>query len=513
MNLQFLYFREEMTGRENEIAFEITRILPGSTVQFDGANRLLIVTLPQGADPAAAAESVRMALLAKGVHVNRAADPRVPPINMQNLQRKPRTVRLSVFIISLIAVALAVALTTTFSLVPLLTSGTIGSDSAPSEDYVGKISLIDTIFDQYSIYDNDGQLLLDEMLKAYARATNDDYAVYYTKAEFEELMRENNAQMHGIGVSVIEDPESGCILIVDVTPGSPAETAGILCGDLITHLGTGENRFSVVEVGFATAIESMRGEIGTTLDCTVKRGESELDFPVERAIVQTVSVKGTVSATDPKVGIVRISVFDNQTPKQFKNVMDGLISKGCERFVFDVRNNPGGDLNSVNAILSFFLNEGDLLLTTNMKDGTQTEYKVKVTDLDGDYADCNVTKDDIGIYRQYRTAVLVNGNTASAAELFTAALRDYKLTTVVGTTTFGKGIFQNIISLEQWGYEGALRLTTGYYSSPSGENYHEKGITPHIVENLPESVKSIYLLTESEDNQLQKAIIATQEQE
>ena len=164
MKLQFFYSREQMTGREDEISLEITRILPGATVQFDGANRLLIVDLPQGADPAAAAESVRMALLAKGVHVNRAADPKVPPINIQSLQRKPRTVRLSVFIVSLIAVALAVALTTTFSLVPLLTSGTIGSDSAPSEDFVGKISLIDTIFDQYSIYDNDGQLLLDEML-------------------------------------------------------------------------------------------------------------------------------------------------------------------------------------------------------------------------------------------------------------------------------------------------------------------------------------------------------------
>ena len=117
------------------------------------------------------------------------------------------------------------------------------------------------------------------------------------------------------------------------------------------------------------------------------------------------------------------------------------------------------------------------------------------------------------MYRQYKMAVLTNGNTASAAELFTAALRDYELATIVGTTTFGKGIYQNIIPLERWGYEGALRLTTGYYSSPSGENYHEKGITPHIVEELTESGKSIYLLTESEDNQLQKAITAIQTQE
>ena len=512
MKLVFICQQKEVRGKESEVAAQISRVIPGARSHL--SDGMLCVELPFDVDVSAASEQIRTALMGIGITVRRASEAtQYPPINLKGV-RAPRTVRLSVYLISLVAVALIVAIVSAVGTgVLLLLSGessTLGSGEPSSEDYVGKIGLVDAIFKEYSLYDTNGNLLLDEMLRAYVRATGDDYAFYYTAEEYAKLVEENNAQMQGIGISVIEDPETHAILIINVFPESPAEKAGLCPGDLITHVGKGESRVSVAEKGFEAALDLLRGEAGTTLDCTVLRDGVAFDVSVVRAVVQTVSVTGKVSETDPKIGIVKIAQFDLDTPTQFKKAMDDLLAKGCSSFIFDVRNNPGGDLRSISAVLSYFLGEGDIILTTKTKDGTVTEYRVQEVSYQDDYAPCSVKKDEIGIYRSYPKVVLTNGSSASAAELFTAALRDYELATLVGTTTFGKGIYQNIFSLATFGYEGALRLTAGYYSSPLGENYHGKGITPDVLEELNDEAakKNPYLLSEQEDNQLQKAIAA-----
>jgi carboxyl-terminal processing protease len=222
-------------------------------------------------------------------------------------------------------------------------------------------------------------------------------------------------------------------------------------------------------------------------------------------------VTGKVSETNAAIGIVSISQFATNTPVQFKNEMDRLIGLGCTKFVFDVRNNPGGDLKSIVAVLSYFLNENDLVVTIVQKDGTSESEYVKAVTYEGTYADCSVAKQDIGKYRNYAKAVLMNGYTASAAELFSAVLRDYQLATLVGTTTYGKGVLQNIFDLSVFGYSGGLKLTTGYYNPPSGENYDGKGVAPHGAETpLDDAVKdkNPALLSEAQDNQLAAAIAA-----
>ena len=288
----------------------------------------------------------------------------------------------------------------------------------------------------------------------------------------------------------------------------------MLPGDRITAVGSGEAKVSVPEIGYTAAINRLRGEAGTLAEFTVVRNGAEIAFSVERAAVHTQSVEARVSEADPKIGIVRITQFDTSTPAQFKQAMNDLLGKGCARFVFDVRNNPGGDLKSINAVLSYFLNKDDVIVTTTKKDGSSTVYRIQANTYTDQYADCSISEAEIGMYRNYPMAVLTNGNTASAAELFTAVLKEYQLAKVFGTTTYGKGVIQSIIHLDQWGYKGAIKLTVGYYSPPSGVNYDGVGIAPNTEVALSDEAakKNLYLLTESEDDQLKAAINHLQSQ-
>ena len=521
MILRFTVSAESIRQRGDEINAAVMGTIPGARISFDANASMLFVHLPTGIDPAPAVEAVRGALAHVGItatpYYDNAPSGSVPPIHPMR-EKKKRTVPLSVFFITLIAVVLACSVITALLSSAYsaglaawnlgLTDDTLGTGDQEGEDYASKIALVDRIFEEYSLYDTNGERLLDEMLKAYAAASGDDYAAYYTEEEYLAMIAENNAIVVGIGITAIEDSAHHDILVIDVLPDSPAMKAGVLPGDRITSIGTGENKVIVSEIGYNAAVNRLRGEAGTVAEFSVARNELEIPFAVTRAAVQTRSVSGRVSETDASVGVVRITQFDTVTPTQFKEVMNDLLAKGCTKFIYDVRNNPGGDLKSISAVLSYFLNDGDTILSTVKKDGTTTYYTVKAVSYTGDYAGCSVKTEEIGMYRAYPATVLANKNTASAAELFTAALKDYDLAEIVGKTTYGKGVLQNIIHLEPWGYKGAVKLTTGYYSPPSGVNYDKKGIAPDHEIALDEQAakNSLYLLTEAEDAQLLGAI-------
>jgi carboxyl-terminal processing protease len=173
-----------------------------------------------------------------------------------------------------------------------------------------------------------------------------------------------------------------------------------------------------------------------------------------------------------------------------------------------MRNNPGGALNAIQAVLSYFLDKGDLIVSTEYSDGTKNEYFVKEVKYSAAYAGYNVSKSDIGKYKDLNMIVLTNENTASAAELFTATMRDYELAKIVGTKTYGKGCMQNIIPLSRYGLEGALRVTSAMYFSKSHTVYHDIGIVPDYEVELSEEAAeyNFFLLPENLDDQLQKAI-------
>ena len=384
------------------------------------------------------------------------------------------------------------------------------------------LSLFAAIFDAYGIkaVEVDSRAVVDAALKEYVRQTGDAYAFYYTAEEFDELQKSNVGESQGIGINIIQSTvtiggvEYGTIKVINVMKDSPAQEAGLLVGDLIMFVGVGEDREPVYEMAYDVAVKKMQGPKGTVASFTVYRPNGEeyeiKEFSIERREFTNWSVDSHVCTVEGygDVGIVKIMQFDLTTPTQFCEEVESLLAAGCKRLIFDVRHNPGGDLKSIEAVLSYFLNEGDVIIRTSDRNGTEEISRVKAVSYMGEYAGCSISKSDIGKYRGIESVVLCNGNTASAAELFTAALRDYELATIVGTTTYGKGSMQSILPLEMFGCPGALKLTTKMYYPPKSESYEGIGIVPNVVVELSEAASkiNIYDIADADDNQLVEAL-------
>jgi len=384
-------------------------------------------------------------------------------------------------------------------------------------------SLIADLLETYSYYD---YKLTDEQLSkaivaGYREITGDLYAYYYTEEEFAALNAESVGENQGIGITVIENTDYRCIEIASVIPGSPAEKAGICERDLIVQVGIGEKAEMTADIGFEMALKKLQGTAGTLCEIGIVRNEdfeNIIEFSILREVFTSESVLYEVCAADPTVGIVKLLGFDLTTPTQFKTAMTDLISKGCTAFIYDVRNNPGGDLASVSAILSYFLNKDDVIVITEDTTGNISTNVCKPVTRSDDYATCSVTEEEIGMYRKYPSAVLINENSASAAELFTGTMKSYGLSTIVGETSFGKGCMQSIISLSQFdnSLKGAIKMTTAFYKPYGMDNYHGKGIDPtegYSVKLSEEASKiNIYKLlypeNQSLDNQLALAVSA-----
>ena len=388
-----------------------------------------------------------------------------------------------------------------------------GSTSSSSSKVSGKLETIIELFKTYSYYEIDEEILCSSFVKGMDFSIGDRYAEYYDAEAFELLNAENQGETQGIGVTVIENTDYNCIEIISVLPNSPALAAGVEPGDLIIYVGSGENKEDVTALGYYTALAKLQGLKGTVCEFTALRGSEEIEFSIMRDTFTSESVTYRVCATDPKVGIVKIVQFDLTTPDQFCTAMDSLIASGVEYFVFDVRYNGGGDLASITAVLSYMLNRGDVLIKTRNRAGDETVTRVAEVNyaLTSPYATCNVTSADIAKYRDKvmgKSAVLANESTASAAELFTCALKDYEISKIVGTTTYGKGSMQSIFSLQYYGYEGAVKMTTKMYFPPISDGYDGIGIKPDLAVELDEALKNknIYKITDQEDNQLQAAI-------
>lgn len=500
-------------------------------VEADLLGASVTFSVPRNVSCAELEQSVNAVLSAHGMEL--LTPPGVRYYAYAGSKKKAKTVSVSAFVTSLIA-AVSVTLVITMLLTALVSTaywngkglgGLLGGNS--SDELVindSTLSLVDQLIRDYAYDGVDQEAMMDAVIKAYVAATGDIYAEYYTKEEFDALTQESQGKMEGIGVSVINGSYEGmtAIKLIMVYPGSPAEAAGLKPGDLIVALKYQDELQSVDALGgYTMAVNHLRGAAGTKAEFLVMRpsgsGYEQIEFAITRAAFEAVSVTGKVSKTDPKVGIVTIIQFDLPTPEQFEATVDDLIAKGCTKFVFDVRNNPGGDLESIKAIQSYFLSEGDLLVSTKDKHGNEKkEYVKAVRHTSPAYSVCDVTEDEIGKYGDLTFCVLTNGNTASAAELFTATMRDYKLGTIVGETTYGKGCMQSIYDLSRtgpyyklYGVEGGLKLTTQMYFPACGESYHDIGIAPHVEVKLPAEVMeqyTMYDLPEELDTQLQAAL-------
>ncbi len=343
-----------------------------------------------------------------------------------------------------------------------------------------KLAAVDSIVRSMYIGEIDEEYLSDMIIRGYIAGTKDKYGYYLDREQFAELMADNSAEMQGIGVYVIMSESA--IEIINVMPESPALEAGLEPGDLIIAVA-GK---SVAELGYNNALSRLKGEAGTTADFTILRDGERIEYSITRGYVNEQTVMYHAYEPDPTIGIVKILSFDGGTPKQFKAACEELMKGGVTRFIYDVRYNPGGDLESICEILDYLLPEGPMI---RIVEGSGKE-EVRTSDAKQlDFPMC----------------VLVNDNTASAGELFASALQDYDKAELVGITTYGKGTVLRIISLPDG---TGLGISNSMYYPPFSDNYEGVGVIPDVVCEMDESLanKSIYKISDTEDTQLQKAI-------
>ena len=400
-----------------------------------------------------------------------------------------------------------------------MASGALGSEG--SKKAFADLGVLDSVFNAYSYYGVDNEEMGELLLKAYVATSGDKYAEYFTEEEYTAYMDSMKGNSVGVGMTVIDAVESvggveyKALKVVSVVRESPAMRAGVKAGDLIVYIGVdSKTRESITDVGYDAAMSKLLGEVGTAAEFTVWRKNDdgtylERAFSIIRERIKSESVQYRVCGTDANVGIVKILQFDYTTPTQFSGAVDDLRAQGITKFIFDVRYNGGGSLDSIVAVLSYFLEEGQTIISTLDKNKNGEVIKAQpIDEFKGDEAGCNVSREDIGKYRDLDVAVLCNSYTASAAELFTATFRDYGIAKIVGDTTYGKGSMQSTLPLRYFGVRGVLKLTTNVYFPPCGESYDGIGIVPDVSVPLDEALsnKNIYEITDAEDNQLQAAI-------
>ena len=328
---------------------------------------------------------------------------------------------------------------------------------------------------------------MEAALKQYVESLNDPFSVYMTNEQADGFIDGAFGEKVGIGVRIYRYTDPVGMYVYQVIGGSPAEEYGVLEGDIVI----GVDGTEVTEENYNALVDSVSGEEGTTVTITVLREGNPVDIPVVRGNFVASSVEYKMLNSAENIGYIRILSLASDTASSFKNAVTMLQKMGAKKYIFDVRNNSGGYLSSIIEVLDMLLPEGPI---------------VRYNDANG-----NETSDnsDASTIISAPMAVLMNGRTASAAELFSSALKDYELAVLVGETTFGKGVMQTLFTLPNG---DTLKLTTSTYSPPFSENYNLVGVKPHIEVSLPED-KEYYMLSEKEDTQLQAAITALEGEE
>ncbi len=299
-----------------------------------------------------------------------------------------------------------------------------------------------------------GNMDEDAMADAMVEALGDRWSYYMTAEEYKSYQDQMANSYVGIGITVTLRSDGTGLDITEITPEGGADKAGLLAGDAIIRVGeTPLNGLTLDEI-----TPMIRGEEGTKVQITVLRQDKEITFQVERSRI--ITPVATATLLDGNIGLVKIANFDARCYEESKAAIDSLLEQGATKLIFDVRNNPGGYKKELVKLLDYLLPEG-LLFRSETYDG-------KITDDRSDAACLELPM-----------AVLVNGNSYSAAEFFAAALADYDYAAVVGTQTCGKGYFQNTFPLKDG---SAVALSVGKYYTPKGVSLAEVGgLTPEIT--------------------------------
>lgn len=329
----------------------------------------------------------------------------------------------------------------------------------------------------------DDETLVLGAIRGMMDSLDDPYTFYYTTEEMQEAAENSEGVYHGIGV-LVQISDKGGLLVARVYENSPAADAGLQAGDLIVAVEdtpiTGENAQSMNQ-----AVQLIQGEDGTTVRMTIQRRNEELKIEAVRAEVNVSYVQYEI--LNGNIGYINISQFTGDDVEGFKEAKSAFEAAGVEGVIIDLRNNPGGLLDHVVEIADMVLPEG-LIVYTEDREGRRIEHSS-----DAEYWDVPMV-------------VMVNGMSASASELFSAAVQDYDRATIVGTMTYGKGIVQTMITFAEDG--AGMQYTVSSYYSPLGRSIHKIGVEPDVVVELSENYdRSILDLDVENDNQLATALL------
>lgn len=369
--------------------------------------------------------------------------------------------------ISLIAIASAV----TFILTSFFTLQSFNKKVVDVNEKARKynsLQAMDTFVHENFYGDINENTINDGILKGYVAGLNDKYSRYLTADEYVDEKSSNAGEMTGLGLTLEKD-DSGYIKIADIMPDSPVSEKDIKAGDFIVSV----NGNDVLESGFEKSIELMSGTDGTEVTLTVRRDGIDKSYTLTRRPIEVVTVTGEM--LNNYIGYIKISGFKQNTSQQFADVLERLTLNGAKGIIFDLRENGGGLLDSLEDCLDPLLPEG-IIATAEYSDG---------------HSETIVYSDESEI--NLPMTVIVNGHTASAAELFAASLKDFGKADIVGETTYGKGVMQTTTELSNG---GAVVLTIAEYKTTVSDCYDGIGITPdYIIEN-----------SDTSDEQYNKAI-------
>ncbi|MDO4268524.1 MAG: S41 family peptidase [Eubacteriales bacterium] len=392
----------------------------------------------------------------------------------------------------------------------MISNSASGADASGGLDLnriSSKIQLLEKVADEYFLFDVNEEDMEAGIYKGMLAGLDDPYTTYYTAEEYQAMTEETEGVYCGIGVLISQSVESGIITVLRVFPGSPAEEAGIRKGDILYKVGD----LLAYEQDLELLVEQyIRGEEGTYTDLTILRDGQQLPVHVERRMVENMTVESQL--LPDKTGYVMVTQFDIVTAEQFIAAVEELESQGMERLVIDLRDNPGGVVDVCVEMAAYILPEepfdGTILSTAN-KDGQAERYYCKDGRIfhevyDGKTRDSRYPIED-GHELDMPIAILMNGMSASASEVFAGALRDYGAAVLVGTTSYGKGIVQSLLPLADG---SAVKVTTAHYYTPDGFDLHGKGLEPDVEVKLELDADLIgqYDVPLERDNQVQKAI-------
>lgn len=335
----------------------------------------------------------------------------------------------------------------------------------------GKLNALNSVLSNKFYFDQaDEEKSADSIYKAYLSSYDDKYTVYYTADEYKKLMESTSGKFYGVG-ALCSINESGGVMVLDAFEDGPAYKAGVRDGDVVIKVDDTD----ITGMDLSSAVALIKGDKGTQVNLTIVRDDKTYVFSIIRdeIITKTVDYK----MMENSIGYIQISQFDEVTTEQFKEALTDLNNQGLKGLIVDIRSNPGGLLNVVVDIVDEIIPKG-LIVYTDDVNGNRKEYNGS--------SDNEIT---------VPMAVLVDGNSASAAEIFAGAVQDYGKGKIIGTQTFGKGIVQTIQPLTDG---SAIKYTIAQYYTPKGQVIQGNGVTPNMVVELPKDA--------TEDLQLDAAL-------